>query len=1012
MQASNPLSASRSGRTRAGSPWVRATVLVAFAATACESPVAPAACGPLPQVTVNVGETSSVAACFNDENGDVLSYTAASSNPGVATASISGTSITVTGVSPGNTTVTVTASDPDGLQGQQSFAVMVPNRAPQPRGTVPSVTVQVGRTATVDATQYFSEPDGESLTYAASASDAGVASVSVAGSTITATAEAKGSTTLTITARDPGGLTATQSFRFTVPNRSPMPVGAIGAQTIEVGQAVTLDVAASFSDPDNDPLTYTAASSIPAVARTSVSGSAVTITAAGPGATTITITARDDEQAAATQQVIVTVPQPNRPPQRVGSIPAQTIDVGERATVNASQYFTDPDGDALSYAAASSSSSVARVSVSGSTVTITGAGAGSATITVTARDPEGLTATQQARVTVSQPNRPPQRVGAIPAQMIEVGERATVNASQYFTDPDRDALSYAAASSSSSVARASASGSTVTITGTGAGSATITVTARDPGGLSASQSISVRVASGGAPDLEFTSVTPTSVTGTPAGSVQADFTIRNSGNATAPATTLRLYVSSNSTISTTDDEIGNNAFSGLAAGQSRTVTGTVRLSSQASGTFYFGLCVDAVSGESDTQNNCSAGVRVTVGGSGAPDLEFTNVTPTSVTGTPAGSVQADFTVSNTGNATAAATTMRIFLSSNSTISTTDTEGGNAAFPSLAAGQSRTITGTVPNLTSGTFYFGICIDAVAGESDTGNNCSQGVRVTVGGSGGPDLVVSVSRSSVTVSPGGDFSYDVTVRNEGNAVAAATRARAFVSTDATISTNDTQIGSATSVPSLGPSQEASGTQTITVSAGAPAGIIYVGDCVDAVSGESNTNNNCSSAITVTIQTGSGGSDTTYTTGQTIETLPTGFWVPDQAAGGVGFQFSNGVATVTFSGTSSYIVENNIRYSCLSSGGCEIVNRRVTKGSIRARGQSGSSLMAQPGSAGRIVQAIGTDGAGFRLRSGDDPPATGVAVEGILRIKPSEQPEDEASNPARGAVIRGTITESGGER
>lgn len=38
----------------------------------CENPVAPVACGPLPQVTVNVGEISNVAACFNDANGDVL----------------------------------------------------------------------------------------------------------------------------------------------------------------------------------------------------------------------------------------------------------------------------------------------------------------------------------------------------------------------------------------------------------------------------------------------------------------------------------------------------------------------------------------------------------------------------------------------------------------------------------------------------------------------------------------------------------------------------------------------------------------------------------------------------------------------------------------------------------------------------------------------------------------------------------------------------------------------------
>ena len=468
--------------------------MLALWAVACENPLAPDPCGPIPAVTVHVGETSSVTACFNDPNGDVLSYTVASSNPSVATATVAGAAVTVSGVAPGGATVTLTARDPGGLQGQQSFQVMVPNRAPQTRGTPPSITVQVGKSATVEVSQYFTEPDGEILTYTAVPSDAEVAAVSVAGSAITVTAEAKGSAAVTITATDPGGLSATQSFRMTVPNRPPVPVGTIDAQTIGVSQSVTLDAAVYFSDPDGDPLTYTVASSNSGVARGSVRESTLTIAAVAAGRATLTVTA-SDQDGSAQQTFRVTVP--NRAPQRVGSIPAQTIEVGERATVDASRYFSDPDGDALTYTARSSNSSVARASVSGSTVTITATRAGSATITVTARDPEGLSATQQVRVTVPQPNRAPRRVGSIPAQTIEVGERATVDASRYFSDPDGDALTYTATSSNSSVARASVSGSTVTITAAGDGSATVRVTATDPGGLSATQSFAITVESAG-----------------------------------------------------------------------------------------------------------------------------------------------------------------------------------------------------------------------------------------------------------------------------------------------------------------------------------------------------------------------------------------------------------------------------------------------------------------------------------------------------------------------------------
>ena len=75
-------------------------------------------------------------ACFTDPNGDVLSYSATSSSPEVATASAAGETITVTAVSPGNTSVTVTASDPNGMTGTQSFQVTVTGgpRSPVHRG--------------------------------------------------------------------------------------------------------------------------------------------------------------------------------------------------------------------------------------------------------------------------------------------------------------------------------------------------------------------------------------------------------------------------------------------------------------------------------------------------------------------------------------------------------------------------------------------------------------------------------------------------------------------------------------------------------------------------------------------------------------------------------------------------------------------------------------------------------------------------------------------------------------
>ena len=270
---------------------------------------------------------TTVTACFNDPNGDMLTYSATSSNPGVATASISGTSVTVSAVAPGNASVTVTAADPEGIAGPTEFPGHGAEPAAATEGYDP-VGFCSRRTygqLWIDVSSYFTEPDGEALTYGATSSNPAVATVTAAGSTVTVTAVAKGTSNVTVTATDPGGLTATQTFQFTVPNRDPETIGTIPDQTVEVDETVTVDLSPYFEDPDGDPLTYTAASSNSEVARGSVSGSTLTVSAVAPGTATLTVTARDNDGASATQSFDVTVPQPNRAPRRVGTIPAQTL---------------------------------------------------------------------------------------------------------------------------------------------------------------------------------------------------------------------------------------------------------------------------------------------------------------------------------------------------------------------------------------------------------------------------------------------------------------------------------------------------------------------------------------------------------------------------------------------------------------------------------------------------------------------------------------------------------------
>ena len=469
---------------------MRRLVLLCLAAVAgCESQQPPAPCGPIAQVTVNAGERASVTACFNDPNGDLLTYSVTSSNPGVATASISGTDITVAAVVPGSATVTVTASDPGGLQAGQSFVVVVPNRAPEPRGAMPSVTVPAGGAETVDASSYFTEPDGETLAYSATSSDQAAVAVAVAGSVVTVTAVARGTANVTVTATDPGGLAATQTFLVTVPNRAPVAGDPIPDVEVSVGEAVAVNASAHFADPDGDELVFAVAVSVDGVVRATVSGGVVSLEAVAQGMATVTVTATDPEGLSAESSFAATVP--NRAPVAGDPIPDVEVAVGSAAEVDASKHFADPDGDELTYSVATSDPGVAAVAVSGSVVSVEAVALGMATVTIMATDPEGLSAESSFAATV--PNRAPVAGDPIPDVEVSVGGEVEVDASKHFADPDGDELSFAVSTSDAGVAAVSVAGSVVSVAVVALGTATVTVTATDPGGLSARSSFTVTV---------------------------------------------------------------------------------------------------------------------------------------------------------------------------------------------------------------------------------------------------------------------------------------------------------------------------------------------------------------------------------------------------------------------------------------------------------------------------------------------------------------------------------------
>ena len=218
-------------------------------------------------------------------------------------------------------------------------------------------------------------------------------------------------------------------------------------------------------------------------------------------------------------------------------------------------------------------------------------------------------------------------------------------------------------------------------------------------------------------------------------------TVSNDGDGAAAATTLRYYRSTDATITTADTAVGTDAVLGLAASGSSAESISL-LAPATAGTYYYGACVDAVAGESDTTNNCSSSVAVTLAGpQTSPDLSVGSPTVNNNSPEMGGAFTLSATVSNDGDGAAAATTLGYYQSMDATITTSDTAVGTDAVSGLASSGSsaESISLTAPS-TAGTYYYGACVDAVTDESDTTNNCSASVTVTVTElASQPDLIV---------------------------------------------------------------------------------------------------------------------------------------------------------------------------------------------------------------------------------------------------------------------------------
>ena len=208
---------------------------------------------------------------FSDPDGDALTYAATLVGGGALPAWLTFTPATRTfSGTPGagdfaDLSIRVTATDPGGLSAHDDFLLAV-NGKPVVANAIPDRSASEGTGFLFQfAANAFSDPDGDALTYAATLVGGGALpawlTFTPATRTFSGTPGAGDFADLSIrvTATDPGGLSAHDDFLLAV-NGKPVTTNAISNQNATASLAYSFQFASNtFSDPDGDSLTYSAA---------------------------------------------------------------------------------------------------------------------------------------------------------------------------------------------------------------------------------------------------------------------------------------------------------------------------------------------------------------------------------------------------------------------------------------------------------------------------------------------------------------------------------------------------------------------------------------------------------------------------------------------------------------------------------------------------------------------------------------------------------------------------------
>ena len=332
-------------------------------------------------------------------------------------------------------------------------------------------------------------------------------------------------------------------------------------------------------------------------------------------------------------------------------------------------------------------------------------------------------------------------------------------------------------------------------------------------------------------DLSVNTPTVDKATVPPGGTFTLTTTVSNvaTGNFTGSNITLRYFRSADTTLSATDGtdtQVGTD-LTGYISGAYGATSGSITLTATApseQGTYYYYAYVVPLPGEQyyydRTANNTSPYVTVTV--SAPPDLTVNLYRLRQATFAPGERFTLDATISNIGTGASAATQLRVYEDSDDRYGREQVIARRSVSAISAGGSSSESIQITAPLDAGIYYYRVYIEPVTGETVTDNNDSNWISIDVLA---PLVLESLQPSKVSLTSGESFTLTATVKNDGTARSAGTTVRYYRSSNDSLNSSDTRVGSRT-ISGLA----AGATTQVSISLSAPQapGTYYYGACV----------------------------------------------------------------------------------------------------------------------------------------------------------------------------------------